>query len=128
MKPLVSILIPACNAGPFIADTIKSAMAQTWPEKEVIIVDDGSTDDTHSIAQKFASKGITVVTQKNHGASLARNRALSLCRGEYIQWLDADDVLACDKISRQMEMAGMLSNKRTLFSSEWGRFMYRLRR
>jgi glycosyltransferase involved in cell wall biosynthesis len=128
MKPLVSILIPAYNAGPFIADTIKSALAQTWPEKEVIVVDDGSTDGTLSIAQKFASKGITVVTQKNQGASLARNRAFSLCHGDYIQWLDADDLLARDKISRQMEMAEQVSSKRALFSSEWGRFIYRLRR
>src|ERR1700722_3853728 len=104
MKPLVSILIPAYNAGPFIADTIKSALAQTWPEKEIIIVDDGSTDGTLSIAQKFASKGLTVVTQTNQGASLTRNRAFSLCRGDFIQWLDADDLLAHDKISRQMEM------------------------
>jgi len=125
MRPLVSILIPAYNAEPFIADTIKSALAQTWPEKEIIIVDDGSTDGTLSVALKFASEGITVVTQKNLGASAARNRAFSLCRGEYIQWLDADDLLARDKISRQMEVAKQMSNKRVLFSSEWGRFMYR---
>lgn len=125
MKPLVSILIPACNAEAFIADTIKSALAQTWPEKEIIVVNDGSTDRTLSIAREFASEGITVVTQSNQGASAARNKAFSLCSGEYIQWLDADDLLAREKISLQMEMVGQVSNKRILFSSEWGRFMYR---
>ena len=128
MRPLVSILIPAYNAEPFIADTIKSALAQTWPEKEIIVVDDGSTDGTLSVAQRFASDETTVVTQKNQGASAARNKAYSLCRGEYVQWLDADDLLARDKICRQMEAATHISNKRVLFSSEWGRFMYRARR
>jgi len=128
MKPLVSILIPAYNAEPFIADTIQSALAQTWPEKEIIIVDDGSTDDTLSVARGFASEGITVITQKNQGASAARNKAFSLCRGDYIQWLDADDLLACDKISKQMETVERISNKRILFSSEWGEFMFRPRR
>jgi glycosyltransferase involved in cell wall biosynthesis len=128
MKPLVSILIPAYNAEPFIADTIRSALTQTWPEKEIIVVDDGSTDRTLSVALKFVSEGITVVTQKNQGASEARNKAFSLCRGEYVQWLDADDLLARDKISRQMEIAEQISNKRVLFSSEWGRFIYRASR
>jgi len=128
MRPLVSILIPAYNAEPFIADTIRSALAQTWLEKEIVIVDDGSTDGTLLVALKFAAEGITVVTQKNQGASAARNKAFSLCRGEYIQWLDADDLLARDKISKQMEAAVQISNQRVLFSSEWGRFMYRARR
>jgi glycosyltransferase involved in cell wall biosynthesis len=128
MKPLVSILIPAYNAEPFIADTIKSALAQTWPEKEIVVVDDGSTDNTLSIAMKFASVGITVVTQKNQGASAARNKAFSLCHGEYVQWLDADDLLARDKISKQMETVAQIPNKRVLFSSEWGRFMFRVSR
>lgn len=124
MKPLVSILIPAYNAAPWIADTIRSAQRQTWDRKEVIVVDDGSTDRTLSIARQFASTGVAVVTQDNQGASAARNKAFSLCQGDYIQWLDADDLLAADKISRQMEFVGRCADSRTLFSSEWGRFMY----
>ena len=61
MKPLVSILIPAYNAGPWIADTLKSVQAQTWALKEIIVVDDGSRDDTLAIAQTFASTLLIVI-------------------------------------------------------------------
>ena len=125
MKPLVSILIPAYNTERWIADTIRSALTQTWPNKEVITVDDGSTDQTLSVARQFASKEVTVVTQANQGAAAARNKAFSLSRGEYIQWLDADDLLAPDKISRQVEALRDGLSRRTLLSSEWGYFMYR---
>lgn len=126
MTPLVSILIPAYNAEPWIAKTIESALAQTWPRKEIIIVDDGSTDRTLSIADEFSSqKNVFVTFQKNRGASAARNKALSLSRGDYIQWLDADDLLAPDKISRQLDAVAPISNPRVLLSSEWGRFMFR---
>jgi glycosyltransferase involved in cell wall biosynthesis len=79
MKPLVSILIPAYNAEPWIADIIKSALNQTWPSKEIIIVDDGSCDQTLRVARQFASKAVSVVTQENQGASAARNNAFELC-------------------------------------------------
>jgi glycosyltransferase involved in cell wall biosynthesis len=125
MEPLVSILIPAFNAERWIADTINSALGQTWQRKEVIIVDDGSTDQTLSIARQSVSKGVTVVTQKNQGASAARNKAYSLSRGGYIQWLDADDLLAPDKIGRQMHALDRGGSTRTLLSSAWGHFMYR---
>ena len=125
MTPLVSILIPAYNAERWIADTIRSALAQTWPRKEIIIVDDGSRDRTLSIARQFASKDVYVVTQENQGGSIARNRAFQLCQGEFIQWLDADDLLASDKITRQMKVWGEQSGNNRLFSCAWGYFMYR---
>ncbi|HEV3278016.1 MAG TPA: glycosyltransferase family 2 protein [Terriglobia bacterium] len=128
MKPLVSILIPAFNAQEWIADTLRSALAQTWPHKEIIVVDDGSSDSTPAILQQFESRGVTVAAQPNQGAAAARNEALSLSSGEYIQWLDADDLLAPDKISRQMEVLGERPDKRILVSSAWGRFMYRYQR
>src|SRR5438874_10844901 len=105
MKPLVSILIPAYNAEPWIANTIKSALDQTWSRTEIIVVDDGSRDQTLQVARQFASKNVSVVTQENRGASAARNKALELCQGDYIQWLDADDLLSSDKIEGQMESA-----------------------
>jgi glycosyltransferase involved in cell wall biosynthesis len=77
MKPLVSILMPAYNAGPWIADAIKSALQQTRERKEIIIVDDGSKDRTLSIARQFASKSTALVTQPNQGASAARNKTFS---------------------------------------------------
>src|SRR5690349_19675037 len=103
MKPLVSILIPAFNSQKWLADTIRSAIGQTWERKEIIIVDDGSSDQTLAVAKRFGSKNVVVVRQDNQGAAAARNRALSLSQGDYIQWLDADDLLAPDKIVRQME-------------------------
>jgi glycosyltransferase involved in cell wall biosynthesis len=66
-----------------------------------------------------------VITQENQGASTARNKAFSLCQGDYIQWLDADDLLSRDKIAMQMQAAEECQGKRTLFSSGWGYFMYR---
>ncbi len=123
--PLVSILIPAYNAEKWIAETIRSTLAQTWAQKEIIIVDDGSTDRTLAIARQFESRSVSVVTQKNQGAAAARNTALSLCRGDFLQWLDADDLLAPDKIARQIEALGSGDTSRTLLSCSWGQFMYR---
>jgi PST family polysaccharide transporter len=123
--PLVSILIPAYNAEEWIGDAIRSAMAQTWERKEIIVVDDGSTDRTVEIARQFESGSFRVVRQGNQGASAARNKAFSLSRGDYIQWLDADDLLAPDKIARQMAALDDGAGSRTLLSSSWGHFMYR---
>jgi hypothetical protein len=79
--PLVSILIAAFNAERWIADTLRSAIGQTWPNKEIIVVDDGSTDGTLNIAQKFASNIVRGVAHENEVASGAGNKALSLCQG-----------------------------------------------
>jgi glycosyltransferase involved in cell wall biosynthesis len=125
MKPLISILIPAFNAQRWLSDTIESALNQTWERKEIIVVDDGSSDRTLAVAQRFASKGVVVLTQKNQGAAAARNKAFSVCRGDYIQWLDADDLLDPDKITMQMEALGCRSTPRILLSSAWGRFIHR---
>jgi glycosyltransferase involved in cell wall biosynthesis len=125
MKPLVSILIPAFNSEKWIVDTLQSAIAQTWQRKEIIIVDDGSFDATLAITRQFESTDVCVVTQENQGAAAARNKALSLSQGDYIQWLDADDLLAPTKIAAQMEILSLCPNNRTLVTSAWGRFMYR---
>jgi glycosyltransferase involved in cell wall biosynthesis len=122
---LVSILIPAYNAGEWLADTLRSAVAQTWDRKEIIVVDDGSTDQTLAIARQFESDCLKVVTQRNQGAAATRNKAFSLSQGDYIQWLDADDLLAPDKIAKQMEALGDSRSKLTLLSGGWARFMYR---
>jgi glycosyltransferase involved in cell wall biosynthesis len=125
LKPLVSILIPAFNAQEWIADTLRSAIAQTWGRKEILVVDDGSTDKTLAIARQWESDSVRVVAQENRGAAAARNKAFSLSHGDYIQWLDADDLLAPDKIERQMEVMSQCRNKRTLASAAWGKFRYR---
>jgi glycosyltransferase involved in cell wall biosynthesis/peptidoglycan/xylan/chitin deacetylase (PgdA/CDA1 family) len=122
--PLVSILIPVFNGEGYIAETLRSAIAQTWERKEIIIVDDGSTDQTPAILRQFESDQVQIVTQKNQGAANARNAALSHCHGDYIQWLDADDLLAPDKIARQMAVSEQIGDRRTLLSSEFGKFLY----
>src|SRR4051794_3927239 len=121
-KPLVSILIPAFNAEAWIADTLRSAIAQTWERKEIIVVDDGSTDHTLAVATSFERQGVRGFTQPNAGAAAARNEAYRQSRGDYIQWLDADDLLAPDKISLQLSTQ---RGSRSLLSSEWGEFLYR---
>jgi glycosyltransferase involved in cell wall biosynthesis len=125
MRPLVSILIPAFNAEEWIAETIESALKQTWDQKEIIVVNDGSTDRTLEVAQRYEAKRVCVTTQPNQGAAAARNRAYTLSRGDYIQWLDADDLLAPDKIARQVLALERGLSRRTLLSSAWGRFFYR---
>lgn len=125
MQPLVSILIPAYNAEPWLAQTIESALNQTWPRKEIIIVDDGSTDMTLAVAERYASSILRVAGQTNQGASAARNKAFSISKGDYIQWLDADDLLARDKISEQVKILEACRNKRLLCSGPFGTFYYR---
>ena len=125
MQPLVSILIPAYNAEKWIADAVRSAIAQTWEPKEIIIVDDGSKDRTFAIAREFESEQVRVVAHQHQGAAATRNLALSLSQGDYIQYLDADDLMAADKIEKQLRAAGPSPNKRTLFSGSWGQFVCR---
>ena len=122
MKQLVSILIPAFNAEKWIAECIDSALAQTWPRKEIIVVDDGSRDSTLRIARSYSSKHVYITTQNNSGASTARNYALSLAQGDYIQWLDADDLLAPSKVAIQMNFAEPGESSLVLLSSSWGKF------
>jgi glycosyltransferase involved in cell wall biosynthesis len=127
-KPLVSILIPAYNAESWIRYTLESAVGQTWPCKEIIVVNDGSRDGTEEVAKRFASRQLKVVSTENRGLSSAVNQAYGMCQGDYIQELDSDDLLAPDKIERQMNSLQEGDSKRTLLSSPWGHFFYRTRR
>jgi glycosyltransferase involved in cell wall biosynthesis len=126
MKPLVSILIPAYNAERWVAEAIQSAIAQSWPRKEIIVVDDGSTDHTADEVRRFLPN-VTLVCGENRGASAARNHALQLSHGDFIQWLDADDVLMTDKIERQLEAIRQGESKHLLLSSSWAPIHYRTR-
>lgn len=103
--PLVSIIIPVYNAEKHLAECLKSAMKQTWSNTEIIMVDDGSSDSSISVAKKYADgEKIIVISQKNSGASAARNAGLKAAKGEYIQFLDADDLLSPDKIESQLNV------------------------
>jgi glycosyltransferase involved in cell wall biosynthesis len=126
MIPLISILIPAYNAEKWIKYSIESSINQTWPKKEIIVVDDGSNDNTLSIARKYQSKELKVVSQDNKGASNARNTALSYAQGDYIQWLDADDFLDPTKISTQLSLSRLERDTDMLLTSAFGFFFYRI--
>ena len=102
MNPLVSILIPCFNAEQWIAQAIQSALDQTWPKKEIIVVDDGSTDRSLEIVRQFDSR-IRWETGPNRGGNVARNRLLELAKGEWLQYLDADDYLLPDKITQEID-------------------------
>jgi glycosyltransferase involved in cell wall biosynthesis len=128
MTPLVSILIPAYNSEKWIEETIKSAVNQSWYNKEIIIVDDGSEDNTYDIAKLFESKNVKIVKQINQGASTARNKALSFAQGDFIQWLDADDLLSPDKIELHFKNNDRNPNSKVLHSSAWGSFFFSQRR
>lgn len=117
----VSIIVPCYNASRWLTSCLESALNQNWPDKEVIVVDDGSRDDSLAIARAFEPRGVRVVTQSNQGASAARNHGLTIARGRYIQYLDADDLLAPDKISRQMDLAATRRDP-LMLSGAWGRF------
>lgn len=124
MKPLVSILIPAYKVENLLPETLRSVLAQTYPHKEIIVVVDGSPDNTLAVAKGFESQGVRVFDQKNAGAAAARNAAFSFSTGDYIQWLDADDLLSPDKIEKAVEALGDNPNKRIVASSGWGHFRH----
>lgn len=120
--PLVSIIIPAYNTGPYLEPTIRSALDQTWPHTEVIVVDDGSTDGSLDVARRFEGPRLRVVTQQNRGSCAARNAGVHAARGEYLQFLDHDDLLAPDKLAKQFELWKPGVSRRTLFMGEIIRF------
>lgn len=118
----VSIIIPCYNAARWLRQSVRSALEQTWPDKEVIIINDGSTDDSLALARSLASTTVRVLDQPNAGAAAARNAGLRLATGRYIQFLDADDLLAPDKIRSQISALAQAGDA-VLASGPWGRFV-----
>lgn len=101
-RSLVSIVLPARNAGAWIEESVRSALTQTHRDLEVIVVDNGSTDDTVDRALAAGDPRLRVIREAVAGPSAARNAGLAAARGEYIQFLDADDALVPTKIERQL--------------------------
>lgn len=136
--PRVSVIMAVHNEGRFIAESIESVLAQSYTDFEVIISDDGSTDETHMIARSFAKRypdRIRVLrAERNQGKPYALNRALSVRRGELIAWLDGDDVMLPGKLERQV--ATLDSDRNTagcshdaeVFDSDSGRTIGRFSR
>lgn len=121
MPILVSILIPCYNAEAWVDKAIKSALAQTWKNIEIIVVDDGSADNSLQIVKQFESPHVKIISQTNQGASTARNNAYAECQGDFIQYLDADDLLAPDKIERQVKLLQQ-EGLNFIASGAWARF------
>jgi glycosyltransferase involved in cell wall biosynthesis len=122
MSLKVSILIPLYNSEEYITDTIQSALNQTYTNIEIIIVDDGSTDNSYDIAKSYKSETVKVYKQKNSGASAARNNAFSKCSGDLIQYLDADDILHPEKVENQVKVYTRSNKANIIISGIWGRF------
>jgi len=102
MTSTVSILVPAYNAERWIGAALESALQQSWPHTEIIVVDDGSTDRTFAVAQRIQCAKLKVLQQENRGAAAARNAALREVQGDFIQYLDADDLLSTNKVEEQV--------------------------
>jgi glycosyltransferase involved in cell wall biosynthesis len=120
--PKVSVLIPCFNAEKFIGETLESVLSQTLPATEIIVVDDGSTDRSQDVVRSLMRPNIRLVEQANRGQTAALNKCLECATGDYVQYLDADDLLEPDKIERQL--ARLVDHPRCVASAEWGRFVH----
>ena len=120
--PLVSVLIPAYNAERYLAEALDSVLAQTWPNIEVVVVDDGSKDATLEVARRYESTVVRVIAQpENRGQTAALNRALADARGDYVQYFDADDVMEPGKIESQVRRLAD-EPEGTIATAAWARF------
>jgi glycosyltransferase involved in cell wall biosynthesis len=100
-SPLVSVIVPTHNRARFLPEALGGALQQTYPHVEILVVDDGSTDETPMVMSRFDAK-VQYVRQENSGVSAARNRGIRLAKGEYIAFLDDDDVWLPQKLERQL--------------------------
>jgi glycosyltransferase involved in cell wall biosynthesis len=116
-NPLVSIVIPVYNGSNFLSEAIDSALAQTYQNLEIIVVNDGSSDDTENIALSYGNK-IRYIAKKNGGTSTALNLGIENMRGEYFSWLSHDDLYYPQKIARAVEELSKLENKDTIIISD----------
>ena len=121
--PLVSVVIPCWNAARTLGATLESVLAQTWPNIETVVVDDGSTDDSAAVAQRYASRGVVLLREsRNRGQTAALNTGIRRARGDFIQYLDADDLISPNKIEAQMHR--LQDAPACVATAEWGRFRF----
>lgn len=126
MADKVSVIIPTYNYGHFIAEAVESALGQTVAPGEVVVVDDGSTDDTVEIVARFGDR-VRYVRQENQGVSAARNRGARVTTGEFIAFMDADDTWEPSKLEKQVALferdpeIGLVHCGTRTFDSETGK-------
>ena len=118
--PLVSVLVPAFNAAKYIGTALDSVLAQTYSPIELIVVDDGSTDQTREVLSRYRERGVRIVHQDNAGQCAAVNRAFRESNGDLIKFFDADDVLSPDHIAKQVSRLG--PSRSSVCIGEWDRF------
>jgi glycosyltransferase involved in cell wall biosynthesis len=121
MSPRVSIIIPCRNGVRWLGESIESCLGQSWPNLQIIVVDNGSTDGSLDLAKRYEARAVIVLACERAGASAARNVGLKHADGDLIQFLDADDFLDTDKIRRQVERLNA-APAASLASGAWARF------
>ena len=119
-NPKVSVLIPCYNAEKYLGETLESVFSQTWPNLEVIVVDDGSTDKSGDVLRSFKRANLIAIRQSNRGQTAALNVCVGLATGDFVQYLDADDLISLEKISIQIDR--LLEAPDCIATAEWGRF------
>jgi glycosyltransferase involved in cell wall biosynthesis len=117
--PVVSVIIPTYNRSKYVQEAIDSVLAQDYKEFELIVVDDGSTDDTEEVLKAFYLKKIIYVKQENQGESAARNLGVSMSQGKYIAFLDSDDLWSPDKLSLQVPILDANPDIVVVFCQSW---------
>jgi hypothetical protein len=120
--PPVSVIVPCYNAAATLSEALDSAFGQGIDGLEVIVVDDGSCDRSAEVAERYLGRGLVLVRQANAGAAAARNRGMAVARGEHLQFLDADDLLAPGKIAAQLAALREAGPGAVAFG-RWGRFV-----
>src|SRR5262249_14899402 len=108
------------NAEKYIGETLESVFRQTWSSIDVIVVDDGSVDRSVAMVRSFARSNLQLVQQENRGQTAALNACLVHASGDFVQYLDADDLIEPEKIERQLFR--LAENPGCIASGEWGRF------
>ena len=120
--PLVSVLIPCFNAEAVIGQAIESVLAQTYSPIEIVVVDDGSTDGSMATLERYRKYGVAVFKQARGSAAAARNRALAESRGDFVLFLDADDVIAHEHI--RLLLSRLEHRDGYVAMGEWDRFRF----
>ncbi|GAA6616690.1 glycosyltransferase family 2 protein [Scytonema sp. NUACC26] len=122
MPPIISVIIPAYNAEQTIVDTVASVQQQTFSDLEIIVIDDESSDRTLEILYGIKEQRLQVFSYKNGGASVARNRGITHATGEYIAFLDADDLWTPNKLERQL--AALKQNPKAAVAYSWTYYQF----
>ncbi len=118
--PLVSVIISAYNAEKYIKETLTSVLCQTYSNIEIIVVNDGSTDNTFEIASRFSEKCVKVITQENKGQDAALNNGYRHSNGSYIKFMDSDDLINPEMIEKQIKTLN--GSDDYIAYGEWSRF------